>query len=65
MSKRVTGSEEYEKPSIYGGMAAFYRWYNEQNPSPLAIEMSDLYNRFLITPTFFEDWIKKHDWDNI
>ena len=65
MSKIVTGSEEYEKPSIYGGMAAFYRWYNEQNPSPLAIEMSDLYNRFLITPTFFEDWIKKHDWDII
>ena len=32
MSKIVTGSEEYEKPSIYGGMAAFYRWYNEQDP---------------------------------
>ena len=65
MSKLVTGSEEYEKPSIYGGMAAFYRWYNEQNPSPLAIEMSDLYEKFSIKPTYFEDWIKKHDWDNI
>jgi uncharacterized protein YbjT (DUF2867 family) len=65
MSKLVTGSEEYEKPSIYGGMAAFYRWYNEQNPSPLAIEMNDLYEKFSITPTYFEDWIKKHDWDNI
>ena len=65
MSKLVTGSEEYEKPSIYGGMAAFYRWYNEQDPSPLAIEMNDLYKKFSITPTYFEDWIKKHDWDNI
>ena len=65
MSKLVTGSEEYEKPSIYGGMAAFYRWYNEQDPSPLAIEMDELYDKFSITPTYFEDWIKKHDWDNI
>ena len=65
MSKLVTGSEEYEKPSIYGGMAAFYRRYNEQDPSPLAIEMNDLYEKFSITPTYFEDWIKKYDWDNI
>ena len=65
MSKLVTGSEEYKKPSIYGGMAAFYRWYNEQDPSPLAIKMDDLYKRFSVTPTYFEDWIKKQDWDNI
>ncbi len=65
MSKLVTGSEEYKKPSIYGGMAAFYRWYNEQDPSPLAIKMDDLYERFSVTPTYFEDWIKKHDWDSI
>ena len=65
MSKLVTGSEEYEKPSIYDGMAAFYRWYNEQDPSPLAIKMDDLYKRFSVTPTYFEDWIKKHDWDSI
>jgi len=24
-----------------------------------------LYEKFSITPTYFEDWIKKHDWDNI
>ena len=27
--------------------------------------MNDLYKKFSITPTFFEDWIKKHDWDII
>ena len=57
MSKIVTGLKN-RKPSIYGGMAAFYRWYNEQNPSPLAIEMDDLYNRFSITPTFLRTGLK-------
>ena len=65
MSKLITGSEEYEEVSIYAGMAAFYSWYNEQEPSPLDVDMNDLYKKLKIKPTYFEDWIKQHDWDNI
>ena len=65
MSKLVTGSEEYEDVSIYGGMAAFYKWYNDQDPSPLAIDMEPAYKLLNVTPTFFEDWIKEHDWSKV
>ena len=46
-------------------MAAFYTWYNEQNPSPLAIDMEPAYKLLNITPTYFEDWIKQHDWSKV
>jgi len=65
MSKLVTGSEEYEDVSIYGGMAAFYTWYNDQDPSPLAIDMEPAYKLLNVTPTYFEDWIKMHDWSKV
>jgi|TARA_B110000305_G_scaffold24460_1_gene22351 NAD(P)H dehydrogenase (quinone) len=65
MSKLVTGSEIYEDQSIYGGMAAFYSWYNQQNPSPLAVDMNLLYKSLNVNPTYFEDWIKKHNWDKV
>ena len=65
MSKLVTGSEIYEDQSIYGGMAAFYSWYNQQNPSPLAVDMNPLYKSLNVNPTYFEDWIKKHNWDKV
>ena len=65
MSKLVTGSEEYEDVSIYGGMAAFYTWYNEQDPSPLAIDMAPAYKLLNVTPTYFEDWINQHNWDRV
>ena len=66
MSKLVTGSEEYEDVSIYGGMAAFYNWYNEQDPSPLAIDMAPAYKLLNVTPTYFEikRW-RKGDTSNI
>lgn len=65
MSKLVTGSEIYEDQSIYGGMAAFYSWYNQQNPSPLAVDMNPLYKSLNLKPTYFEDWIKSHNWDKV
>tara|TARA_B100001121_G_scaffold161085_1_gene140690 strand:+ start:107 stop:1015 length:909 start_codon:yes stop_codon:yes gene_type:complete len=65
MSKLVTGSEEYEDVSIYGGMAAFYKWYNDQDPSPLAIDMEPAYKLLNVTPTYFEEWIKEHDWSKV
>ncbi len=65
MSKLVTGSEVYEDQSIYGGMAAFYSWYNEQSPSPLAVDMDPVYKMLGVKPTYFEDWIKKYNWDRI
>jgi len=46
-------------------MAAFYTWYNEQNPSPLAVDMDPVYKAFNVKPTYFEDWIKKHNWDKV
>ncbi len=46
-------------------MAAFYTWYNEQNPAPLAIDMEPAYKLLNINPTFFEDWIKQHDWSKV
>ena len=61
MSKLVTGSEVYEDQSIYGGMAAFYSWY----PSPLAVDMNPLYKSLNLKPTYFEDWIKSHNWDKV
>ncbi|MFT4823322.1 MAG: NAD(P)H dehydrogenase (quinone) [Halioglobus sp.] len=63
MSKLVTGSEVYEDQSIYAGMAAFYGWYNDQSPSPLAVDMEPVYKMLGVKPTYFEDWIKKHNWD--
>ena len=65
MSKLVTGSEVYEDQPIYGGMAAFYSWYNQQNPSPLAVDMNPLYKSLNLKPTYFEDWIKSHNWDKV
>ena len=65
MSKLVTGSEIYEDQSIYGGMAAFYSWYNQQSPSPLAVDMEPLYQALNIKPIYFEDWIKNHNWDKV
>ena len=65
MSKLVTGSEVYEDQSIYGGMAAFYSWYNQQNPSPLAVDMNPLYKTLNVSPIYFEDWIKSHNWDKV
>ena len=65
MSKLVTGSEVYEDQSIYGGMAAFYSWYNQQNPSPLAVDMNPLYKSLNLKPTYFEDWIKSQNWDKV
>ncbi len=65
MSKLVTGSEDYEDVSIYGGMAAFYTWYNDQDPSPLAIDMEPAYKLLNVNPTYFEDWIKEHDWSRV
>ena len=65
MSKLVTGSEEYEDVSIYGGMAAFYKWYNDQDPSPLAIDMKPAYKLLNVIPTYFEEWIKEHDWSKV
>ena len=65
MSKLVTGSEVYEDQSIYGGMAAFYSWYNQQNPSPLAVDMNPLYKTLNVSPIYFEDWIKSHNWDRV
>ena len=41
------------------GAGEMYNLANDPN------EMNNLYEKFSITPTYFEDWIKKHDWDNI
>ena len=38
ISELVTGSREIPEGSVYNGMARFYRFYNEQESSPLEID---------------------------
>ena len=39
MSQLVTGNARFARGSIYDRMAGFYRWYNTQPTSPLAVDL--------------------------
>lgn len=62
MSKLVTGSEEVPPGSIYDGMAAFYRWYNRCDESPLAIDLRPVLARLAVRPTPLLVWAGAQDW---
>lgn len=64
MSKLVTGSDVVEPHSMYGGMAEFYRFYNEQPTSPLDIDMSETAKLLGVTLTPMSEWAKTIDWTN-
>lgn len=62
MSKLVTGSEEVPPGSIYEGMAKFYRWYNAEDVSPLAIDLKPVLARLAVRPTPLLVWAGEQDW---
>lgn len=62
MSLLVTGSAEVEPASIYDGMAKFYRWYNEQPISPLAMDAMPAARLLGVIPTRFANWAKQQNW---
>lgn len=62
ISELVTGSRDYEQGSITDRMAGFYRWYNAQPQSPLAIDLRPLLGRLPLRPTPLLVWAKRQDW---
>jgi len=65
MSELVTGSRDVQPFSIYDGMAKFYRWYNDQPVSPVALDAVPAARLLGVTPTSFADWAKRQDWSPI
>jgi len=64
MSKLLTGSDCVEPESIWDRMGQFYRWYNAQPASPLAVDVLPLLEALPIQPTPFADWAKRQDWSS-
>jgi NAD(P)H dehydrogenase (quinone) len=62
MSKLVTGSPEYEPGSMYDRIAQFYRWYNAQPESPLAIDLRPVLAVLPVRPTPMLVWGLDQDW---
>lgn len=62
MSKLVTGSATFEKGSLYDRMAEFYRWYNAQEVSPLAIDLRPALAVLGVRPTPLLVWAQAQDW---
>lgn len=63
ISELVTGSREIPEGSVYNGMARFYRFYNEQEKSPLEIDTSTFLDKLPVALTSFEDWASGYKWD--
>ena len=64
MSKLLTGSEDVAPESIWDRMGQFYRWYNAQQVSPLAVDITPLLDALPITPTPFAEWARRQRWFN-
>lgn len=62
ISELVTGSREIPDGSVYNGMARFYRFYNDQETSPLAIDPSSFLDKLPVELTSFEDWASAYEW---
>ncbi len=62
MSKLVTGSAAFERGSLYDRMAEFYRWYNAQPTSPLAIDLRPVLAVLPVRPTPLLVWAGEQDW---
>jgi Predicted nucleoside-diphosphate-sugar epimerases len=65
MSELVTGSREVQPASIYDGMARFYRWYNDQPVSPLALDAVPAARLLKVIPTPFAAWAAQQDWSPV
>ena len=62
MSKLITGSDHVEPDSMWDRMGQFYRWYNAQAVSPLAVDMAPVLKLLPIQPTLLADWASRQDW---
>ena len=62
MSELVTGSRDVAPFSIYDGMAKFYRWYNDQPVSPVALDAVPAARLLGVKPTSFADWAARQNW---
>jgi NAD(P)H dehydrogenase (quinone) len=65
MSLLVTGSPDVEPHGMYDRMARFYRWYNAQPVSPLAVDPGPALAMLPITPTPLLDWARRQDWNRV
>lgn len=65
MSLLVTGSAEVEPHGIYDRMAQFYRWYNAQPVSPVAVELEAALEKLPIQPTPLAAWARRQDWTTV
>lgn len=64
MSLLVTGSADFQPGSLYDRMAEFYRWYNAQPESPLAIDLRPVLAVLPVRPTPLLVWAGQHDWSD-
>ena len=62
MSLLVTGSADVEPHSLYDRIAEFYRWYNAQPVSPLAVDLAPALAKLPIRPTTLAQWAARKDW---
>jgi hypothetical protein len=62
MSLLVTGSAQVEPLSIYDRMAGFYRFYNQQDASPLIADNDAINNIFRHRPASLTQWAEQQDW---
>ena len=62
MSLLVTGSAQVQPHSMYDRMAQFYRWYNAQPVSPLAVDLGPALAKLPIEPTTLAQWAVGKDW---
>ena len=62
ISELVTGSRHFEPDSITDRMAAFYRWYNSQPQSPLAVDLRPVLGKLPVRPTPLLVWAGRQDW---
>ncbi len=65
MSLLVTGSPDVEPHGMYDRMAQFYRWYNAQATSPLAVDLAPALAKLPIAPTDLETWARRQDWGRV
>lgn len=65
MSLLVTGSPDVEPHGMYDRMARFYRWYNAQPTSPLAVDLPSALAKLPITPTPLLAWARRQDWNRV
>lgn len=62
MSKLVTGSANFEPGSMYDRIAEFYRWYNSQPVSPLAVDLRPVLAVMPVRPTPMLIWASDQNW---